>query len=280
VRRAGVFYLLAYAISWLSWMGLIVFFQSGREPGILWKVGQFGPFLAAIAAALIYGGPAGLWRWLKAAFKWRIGVLWYLMGGLILPVGMASLHMALYLLSGGQVQWQSESAWYLAILGFPILVLINAPFGSGLGEELGWQGFAMPRLVKRVHPLLACTVHGVLWAAWHLPAFWAAWMGDQPLGWFFAYVIPLSMIAFWLTRKAKGSVIPAVLLHTSGNLYGSLFMSEQIFTHPLAANFTEIKTVLYWAIAIVLIVATKGRLGYKASAPGSRVPIAEGTAVV
>jgi len=101
----------------------------------------------------------------------------------------------------------------------------------------------------------------VLWAAWHLPAFWASWMGDQPLGWFFAYAIPLSMIAFWLTRKAKGSVIPAILLHTSTNLYSLLLLSDQIFVNALSANFTEIKTVLYWAIAIVLIVATRGRLG-------------------
>jgi len=274
-----VFYLLAYAISWLAWMGLIVFFQSGREPGILWKVGQYGPFLAAIAAALIYGGPAGLWRWLKAAFKLRIGVLWYLMGGLIMPIGLASLQVVLYLLTGGEAELASDPPWYSAILFFPIVVLINAPFGSGIGEETGWQGFAMPRLVKRFHPLVACTIHGVLWAVWHLPAFWASWMGDQPLGWFFAYVIPLSIVAFWLTRKAKGSVIPALLLHTSTNLYSETLLSGQILTGALAANFTQIKTVLYWAIAIVLIVATKGRLGYQVSDPSSPVRAVEGTAV-
>jgi membrane protease YdiL (CAAX protease family) len=278
-RRAGVFYLLAYAISWLSWMLLIVFFQSDRQPRILWKVGQFGPFLAAIAAALIYGGPAGLWRWIKAAFKWRIGVLWYLMGGLILPIGMASMHVVLYLLTGGEVELASDPPWYSAILFFPIVVLINVPFGSGMGEETGWQGFAMPRLVARFHPLVACTIHGLLWAAWHLPAFWASWMGEQPLGWFFAYVIPLSIVAFWLTRKAKGSAIPAILLHSSGNLYSDYLLSGRILTGTLAANFTQIKTVLYWAIAIVLIVATKGRLGYKASDSSSPVPTAKERAV-
>jgi membrane protease YdiL (CAAX protease family) len=279
-RRAGVFYLLAYAISWLSWILLIAFFQSDRQPRILWKVGQFGPFLAAIAAALIYGGRAGLWRWLKAAFKWRIGVLWYLMGGLIMPIGMACLHVALYLLSGGEVELASDPPWYSAVLFFPIVVLINAPFGSGIGEETGWQGFAMPRLVTRLHPLLACTIHGVLWAAWHLPAFLASWMGEQPLGWFFAYVIPLSMIAFWLTCKAKGSAIPAILLHSSSNLYSTYLLSDRIFSNTLAANFTEIKTVIYWAIAIVLIVTTKGRLGYRASSPAAGHPKTEGTAVV
>jgi membrane protease YdiL (CAAX protease family) len=192
----------------------------------------------------------------------RISVLWFFMGGLILPVGIALLHLALYLLSGGQVQLASDPPWYYVAAVFPLNVLIAAPIGSSMGEETGWQGFAMPRLVKRLHPLAACTIHGVLWAAWHLPAFLTSWLGKEPLGWFFAYIIPLSVISFWLTRKAKGSVIPAVLLHSSTNLYSSYFLSDRIFANTLAANFTPIKTVVYGAIALILIAATKGQLGY------------------
>jgi membrane protease YdiL (CAAX protease family) len=263
VRQAGVFYLIAYAISWSSWALLISFPQLDSGPRILWRVGQFGPLLAAIVAALIYGGRAGLWAWLKAAFRWRIGVLWYFVGGLLMPVGIALLHLALYLLTGGQVRLASDPPWYFIALLFPINVLVAAPIGSGMGEEPGWQGFAMPRLAGRLYPLVACTIHGVLWAAWHLPAFLTTWMGKEPLGWFFVYVIPLSIIAFWLTQKARGSAIPAILLHSSTNLYSSYYMSDMIFANTLAPHFTEIKTAVYWAIAIVLIVATRGRLGYR-----------------
>jgi membrane protease YdiL (CAAX protease family) len=263
LRRAGVFYLFAYAISWLSWALLIAFPQLDRQPRLLWRMGQFGPFLAAIVTAVLYGGRAGLWVWFRTAFKLRIGILWYLMGGLIMPIGIAALHLLLYLLLGGQLALASDPPWYFVAMLFPINVLVAAPIGSGLGEEPGWQGFAVPKLAGRLHPLVACTIHGVLWAAWHLPAFLTTWMGEQqPLGWFFAYVIPLSMISFWLTRKAKGSAIPAILVHTGTNLYSSYYTSDMIFANTLAAHFTEIKTVIYWAIASALIVATRGQLGH------------------
>jgi membrane protease YdiL (CAAX protease family) len=161
-----------------------------------------------------------------------------------------------------------DPAWYLVALVFPLNVLISAPIGSGMGEEPGWQGAAMPGMITRLHPLLACTIHGVLWAAWHLPAFLTTWMGNQPLGWFFAYVIPLSVISFWLTRKAKGSVIPAVLLHSSTNLYSSYYTSDMIFANTLDANFTPIKTVVYGTIAVALILATRGRLGVRQAEEG------------
>ena len=81
-----------------------------------------------------------------------------------------------------------------------------------------------------------------------------------------------------MTRKAKGSVIPAILLHSSTNLYSNYLLSGDLLTGTLAANLTQIKTVLYWAVAIVLIVATKGRLGYGALVSSGKVPTAEKTA--
>jgi membrane protease YdiL (CAAX protease family) len=139
---------------------------------------------------------------------------------------------------------------------------------SSAFEEAGWQGLALPKLTSRFHPLFANLVHGILWATWHIPAYFTLiWEGtDQPLPLLLAYAIPLSMIMFWLTRKSSGSAIPAIFLHQATNTYSSLFTSAAVFAGTLAAHFTILKTIVYWTIAVVLLIATKGQLGSRTAA--------------
>jgi membrane protease YdiL (CAAX protease family) len=262
MRSVVLFYLLAFAISTLIWSPLIVFQQWTERLGFLLLLGAFGPFLAAAVTASVCEGREGLYRWVTAAFKWRIHPLWYLAGGLLLPILMALLHVALHLLLGGSATLSVDPPWYWAVAVLPLNVIISFAVGSGK-EELGWQGFAVPRLVTEYHPLVATAVHGTLWAAWHLPLYLtSAWSGEEPLPLMFAYAIPLSMIMFWITRKSGGSALPAWLLHTSTNIYSSLYLSDSLFVDGLVPHFTVIKTIVYWLVAAVLIVATGGRLGH------------------
>ena len=70
----------------------------------------------------------------------------------------------------------------------------------------------------------------------------------------------LAVITTWLTKKANGSVMPAVFLHYATNLYGGYLLGTDIFVEPLHVNFTLIKTVIYWLIAIILLVRSRGNL--------------------
>ena len=79
------------------------------------------------------------------------------------------------------------------------------------------------------------------------------------------YAIPLAVILTWLTQKARGSVMPAIFLHYATNLYGKYLTGTEIFQIPLDLNFTQIKTILYWVIALFLIWRTQGTLGYKST---------------
>jgi membrane protease YdiL (CAAX protease family) len=276
MRALVVFYLLACAISWSIWAPWIAFPRLGDRLEFLLLVGAYGPLLAAIATTWIYEGRAGVWRWLKAAFKWRISAWWYLIGGVFINLAFALLHLGLYRLLGGPVTFSGRLPWYGALVIFPVSVFIGFPLGSGLGEEPGWRGYALPRLLARFHPLVANLILGVFWAAWHVPPlFFSTWTGSSQGILLFVYAIPLSVVMSWLYCKSSGSTIPVGLMHAGGNLYsdwfttGMLMSMETVFVGSLALDFTAVKTVVYWAAAIVVIVATRGRLGYPARAPAS-----------
>lgn len=271
---AGViwFYVLAFGISWLVWSPLILLPQRSASLGFLVLAGSFGPMLAAGIAAWIEGGRAGCVRWLKSAFRWRIHFGWYLLGGLGLPLLVAVLHVGLGALLGGEVRLPEGPARWQALF-FPVSVLVNAVLSSAGGEEPGWRGFALPRLARRMHPLSASALMGALWGPWHLPLFFTPlWRGREPLWLMCLYCIPLTVIFGWLTLRAKQSALPAMLLHAGGNGYDALFVMAPIALGPLTLGFTGLKTIVYSLIALALIFATRGRLGYRAMSEAEHRP--------
>lgn len=127
-------------------------------------------------------------------------------------------------------------------------------------------------LIGAFGPLLAAGIAAGIEGGWHGCARWlqAAFKFRIRAGWYLlgglglpllVYCIPLTFIANWLTLKAKGSAIPAMLLHAGTNGYGALFVMAPVSVGSLSIGFTGLKTVVYGLIALVLVAATRGRLG-------------------
>ena len=101
------------------------------------------------------------------------------------------------------------SPWYQV---FPALVLA---FFLGTIEEFGWQGLALPLLQRRLAPFWAGLVVGIIWAAWHIPAFlmnetvYSAWSAVP----YFGGVIAVSVILTPMFNSARGSLLIAYLYH-------------------------------------------------------------------
>jgi membrane protease YdiL (CAAX protease family) len=266
-QQVLIFYALAFAISWLVWSPLI-FIPAMQDFAFLLFIGAYGPLAAGMITTRVFAGQAGKKAWLKTIFRWRIGLRWYLLAIFVLPLLIACLHLALYLGLGGKAALSTNPPWYWAVSVFPINVVLTIPLSSAL-EEAGWQGFALPKLASKFHPLIANLVHGLLWAAWHIPLYFTpVWGGREPIVLLFAYTAPLSMILFWLTCRASGSSLPAVFLHQATNHYSTLFTTTAVFSGTLGANFSGLKTIVYWSIAIVLLITTKSRLGFRESRIG------------
>jgi hypothetical protein len=132
-----------------------------------------------------------------------------------------------------------------------------------LGEELGWRGFALPRLQERTGPLAGSLILGVLWAAWHLPLFFIPeWTGSiDPavlMLAYFSWVVPFAVFMTWVFNHTKGSLITATLLHTALNAAIGLVPMGIL----LVPNDLFLQAKIYAPLAIVLIIVTRGKLGY------------------
>ena len=142
--------------------------------------------------------------------------------------------------------------------------LINA-----IGEEVGWTGFALNHLQMRFSPWLAAAVLGVLTAVWHLPAYFVpSEMGAfSPVGFtiFTLQVVLTRIIWTWATNHAQGSAVIAILLHASSNAVG-VALIPQLLPTPTPDQFALSGLILLGLLlvmATVLLIATRGRLGYR-----------------
>jgi hypothetical protein len=88
-----------------------------------------------------------------------------------------------------------------------------------LGEEVGWRGFALPRLLARFSPIAASLLLGAVWGIWHLPSFFVSGLPQAGLQIpvFLLGALSLSVIATWIVIHARGSVFLSMLLHFSVN---------------------------------------------------------------
>ena len=89
-------------------------------------------------------------------------------------------------------------------------------------EEIAWRGYALPELQRRMSPLKANLVLGVIWALFHSPLFFMK--GGHPAGYsiliFFVMVVATTLIVGAIFNATRGSILISHLLHQSFNAWG------------------------------------------------------------
>jgi membrane protease YdiL (CAAX protease family) len=241
------FFVLAYALTW-PLIPLVSVSPLWGFPAL------FGPATAAIVVAAVADGRAGLRDLLGRVARWRVGARWYAVAlGLpaVLALAAAGLHVAL----GAQTPVEFGG---LSALNFVVFVLIA-------GEELGWRGYALPRLLVGRSALTASLILGALWGAWHLPTFFVAGAPQYglPFSAFVLLTVAYSVVFTWAYLHTRGSVLIATMMHGAINLSQGFFLGG---IDP--AREYWLLTIVYVVAALAVVLAFGPKLSRKAASPG------------
>ena len=237
-RRASVptpfpwpFFILAYAVSWALWgvaylvartappvTGTTEDLLAAAPPAMLALVLLgVGPFVAAFVLTRKEEGRDGVRALWRSGWTVRLPAGWLLVILLLFPI----LRIVALLLSGAGVSLEAfRNPLGLAGLGV-FMYFLGGPFG----EEFGWRGYALPRLLDRSGPLAASLILGIFWVFWHLPLFFipGSPQAQIPFGPWAVSVLGLSVLFTWVHRNVGGVVFAAILFHTMANFSTDLF---------------------------------------------------------
>ncbi len=221
MKQVFLFFALAYFISWLIWLPLYGhIFGLNHLPAIPFNhaLGGLGPLIASFITTCIFLKTEGVKKLLAKCFQ--IKPLIYLAIALFSPFVLALLAALMsYCIDSTPInfsglfttkefpQWNLLTFFFYNILFF------------GFGEEVGWRGFALPRLQNKSNAMMASIVLTLFWALWHLPLFFyrpgyttMEWTGI--LGWVFS-LLTGSILLTWLYNSSGASILICAVFHST-----------------------------------------------------------------
>jgi membrane protease YdiL (CAAX protease family) len=256
------YFLLTFVLAWAAWLTAAALAGPGdvgvfgvRGPVFLF--GVFAPGLVALALTARAAGRAGVGRLLGRIGRWRVGVRWYVFAiGYFAAIKLAAA--LIHRVATGAWPRFGDTSWALLLGAVLVSTWVQA------GEELGWRGYALPRLAEHLGLGGASILLGGMWALWHLPLFFLPATGStgQSFPIYLLQVTALSVAMAWLYWKTGGSLLLVMLMHASvNNATGIVPAAVAGAAAPLAfrGSLVAWATVgLSWAVAAPLLVRMRG----------------------
>jgi len=221
-----LFFFIAFGLAWML-MSLPVaqnygLLAEGLPLELLLVIGSWVPNIAAfIVIGFVIKRKGGIKALLKGWLKWRMHPGWYLLA--FSPVIFGVVTIWVYQWIYGYSPSTELFADPAVFIGLLVLITIT----GAMGEELGWRGFALPRLQLRMNALSASILLGILWSLWHLPL-WFAGLGFETIP-FWAYMligISFSILITAACNSTNGSLVAASLFHLFLNVSVNMIENE------------------------------------------------------
>lgn len=251
-RPVAAFFVVTLGLSWGYWISLIALgFEVGPRSTATHFPGLLGPLLAALVVTGMESGGQGVRACLGRMLQWppprgRMLCL------ALTPLALGALAFGLLHGQGGGWPLAQDFARFPGLPGSIHLawVVVLVVLVNGVGEEGGWRGFALERLVPRHGRFGATWRVAMLWAIWHVPLFWLnqsmhALLGPMVIGW----ALSLACGAFVLAHvylNSRASVLPVALWHGTYNL-----MTASAAGAGSAAMLSSIP-VMVWGVGVAV----------------------------
>jgi membrane protease YdiL (CAAX protease family) len=234
------YFVLVFVLTWAFWIPLALIHPFSP---VLLLLGNIMPSLVGIGLTALFSGKSGLGELFRRLGRVRVPLIWYAVVRLLVPV-LQLVAIGIPTLLG------------LATIAFafPVVGVLDS-FYAGLGEELGWRGFALPRMQARQQALPASLLLGFLWGLWHLPYNIA--LGVPLASIFIGAVLgtpALAVLFTWVYNNTKGSLFLMVLFHVVIDIVGYTILASNGIGSVLYL-------ILQWvAVTIVVVRAGAARL--------------------
>lgn len=242
------YFVLTYLLSWALGITLALQAQGWIEPIIpYWMhyLYAFGPALAGLIMTYLVAGNQGIRELLGRVFKWRVKWIWWVAA--FSPLWLYGLIAVIQrLLTGEWVEF--------ILLGqvnfLPQLNLVTAlilwVLTFGLGEEIGWRGYALPRMQRNRSALSATLILAMMWALWHWPQFFYLFDSAILPGWLIG-IVAGTIVFTWLYNSSQGSVLIIILWHGFFDFVTASKAGEGLTAIMISA------VVMAWAVLVIIL---------------------------
>jgi len=256
------FFALSYATFYFA-MGMRELF-----PTDLWFLFIYGTFVAALLVSSIQGGPSARRELLSRMTRWRVGWYWYAIA-LGFPIALRLIAFGANLALEAPTPSASQlDAWPDMIASFLFTLIIVA-----VGEEPGFRGFALTRMLQGRSALSAALWMGVLVSGWHLPLFVTG--NDPPT--IIPVIIGGAVMITWVYINTNGSVLLTMLIHASVGATPEFF--NELSDGKYETQQTVLLAIAYCVMAAVLVAVLGPSLkGRRLSPESATAPVASSTA--
>lgn len=240
-RQLLGYFLLAFGI---SWFGILILLAAGgfdlspmrpSEAGLIFLAMLLGPSVSGLVLTLLLEGRAGMHQLGVRLLRWKVGARWYAVALLTIPTSL--LAILLPLSAAVNPAFAPKFQWALFAVGAT----------AGAFEEIGWTGFATPRLLARQPIGTAGLSLGITWAFWHLLVDFRYNFGAMGARWLLEFAVvyvstltPYRILMMWVYSRTQ-SLLLAILMHAS-------FSSWLLVLFPA----TTFRQSLYWQSAFAL----------------------------